>query len=66
MGFDHGANVIMPNLSPATVRKQYQLYDGKICTGEEAAECNACMRGRVERIGFHIADSRGDHPDFIR
>lgn len=61
-----GANVMMPNLSPVNVRKKYLLYDGKICTGEEAAECNACMRGRVERIGFHVADSRGDHPDFIR
>lgn len=61
-----GANVMMPNLSPVKVRKKYLLYDGKICTGEEAAECNACMKARVERIGFHIADSRGDHPDFIR
>jgi biotin synthase len=61
-----GANVMMPNLSPVNVRKKYLLYDGKICTGEEAAECNACMRGRVERIGFHVVDSRGDHPDFIR
>ena len=60
-----GANVMMPNLSPVNVRKKYLLYDGKICTGEEAAECNACMRRRVERIGFHVEDSRGDHPDFI-
>ena len=61
-----GANVMMPNLSPVNVRKKYLLYDGKICTGEEAAECTACLRGRVERIGFHVADSRGDHPDFIK
>lgn len=60
-----GANVMMPNLSPAKVRDKYLLYDGKICTGEEAAECNVCLRKRVERIGFHVADSRGDHPDFI-
>ena len=61
-----GANVMMPNLSPANVRKKYLLYDGKICTGEEAAECNQCMRRRVERIGYHIADTRGDHPDFLK
>ena len=60
-----GANVMMPNLSPSDVRGKYLLYDGKICTGEEAAECNVCMRRRVERIGFHVADSRGDHPDFL-
>ena len=61
-----GANVMMPNLSPANVREKYLLYDGKICTGEEAAECNQCMRRRVERIGYHIADTRGDHPDFVK
>ncbi|MCR5328412.1 MAG: [FeFe] hydrogenase H-cluster radical SAM maturase HydE [Saccharofermentans sp.] len=60
-----GANVMMPNLSPSNVRDKYLLYDGKICTGEEAAECNACLRGRVSRIGFHVVDSRGDHPDFV-
>ena len=60
-----GANVMMPNLSPSNVREKYLLYDGKICTGEEAAECNACLRRRVDRIGFHVADSRGDHPDFV-
>ena len=60
-----GANVMMPNLSPSDVRKKYLLYDGKICTGEEAAECNQCLRRRVERIGYHVADSRGDHPDFV-
>ena len=60
-----GANVMMPNLSPVKVRDKYLLYDGKICTGEEAAECNQCMRRRVEHIGFHVADTRGDHPDFV-
>ncbi len=59
-----GANVLMPNLSPADVRDKYLLYDGKICTGEEAAECNLCLRRRIEKIGFHVEDSRGDHPDF--
>ncbi len=59
-----GANVLMPNLSPANVREKYLLYDGKICTGEEAAECNACLRNRMEKIGFHVAGGRGDHPDF--
>ncbi|MBO4395255.1 MAG: [FeFe] hydrogenase H-cluster radical SAM maturase HydE [Eubacterium sp.] len=59
-----GANVLMPNLSPVNVRGKYLLYDGKICTGDEAAECNACLRKRIENIGYHVVDSRGDHPDF--
>ena len=55
-----GANVIMPNLSPSDVRDKYLLYDGKICTGDEAAECRMCMERRMERIGYHVTVSRGD------
>ena len=55
-----GANVIMPNLSPTGVRGKYLLYDGKICTGDEAAECRACLAGRVRSIGYEIAVGRGD------
>ena len=32
-GVQAGANVVMPNLSPTNVRKKYELYDNKICTG---------------------------------
>ena len=38
-----GANVVMPNLSPVSVREKYKLYDGKICTGEESAQCMSCL-----------------------
>ena len=38
-GIQSGANVVMPNLSPVNVRDKYKLYDNKICTGDEAAEC---------------------------
>ncbi len=56
-----GANVVMPNLSPVGVRKQYSLYDNKICTGDESAQCIACMGLRMESIGFHIVADRGDY-----
>jgi biotin synthase len=55
-----GANVVMPNLSPKAVRKLYSLYDNKICTGDEAAECRLCMEGRIRSIGFVPAMVRGD------
>jgi biotin synthase len=55
-----GANVVMPNLSPAGVRGKYLLYDNKICTGDEAAECVRCMARRVENVGFQIVQNRGD------
>ncbi len=59
-----GANVVMPNLSPKTVRKKYTLYDNKICTGEEAAECIICLKRRLAGIGHEIAVGRGDHIGF--
>ncbi|MDR0503620.1 MAG: [FeFe] hydrogenase H-cluster radical SAM maturase HydE [Treponema sp.] len=60
LGLKAGANVIMPNLSPVSVRKQYALYDNKICTGEEAAECRGCLDRRVNAAGYQIVISRGD------
>lgn len=56
-----GANVVMPNLSPVAVRKDYSLYDNKICTGEEAAECVGCLGRRIESIGYHLEFTRGDY-----
>ena len=63
-GLMAGANVVMPNLSPVVVRAKYLLYDGKICTGDEAAECRCCMQRRIESVGRRVSVSRGDHPDF--
>jgi biotin synthase len=60
-GIKAGANVVMPNLSPLSVRKKYELYNGKICTGDEAAECRSCIEGRIKRAGFEVDLSRGDN-----
>ena len=55
-----GANVVMPNLSPTAVRKKYELYDNKICTGEESAQCRDCLNGRMRSVGYEIVTHRGD------
>lgn len=55
-----GANVVMPNLSPVAVRKKYELYDNKICTGEESAQCRGCLARRMESIGYRLVVDRGD------
>lgn len=55
-----GGNVVMPNLSPIVNRKLYELYDDKICTGDEAAECKMCLGRRMERIGYQLSSERGD------
>ena len=59
-GLQAGANVVMPNLSPLGVRKKYALYDGKLCTGEEAAQCIGCLSRRVASVGCRIVTARGD------
>jgi biotin synthase len=66
MGLRCGANVIMPNLSPADVRSKYLLYDGKRATGNEAAESIRLIRRELEAEGFEAVISRGDHIAFSR
>ena len=56
-----GANVVMPNLSPTNVRSKYMLYDNKICTGDEAAQCINCLKRRMESVGCRIVTDRGDY-----
>ncbi len=62
MGIKAGANVVMPNLSPVGVRKKYELYNNKICTGEESAQCRGCLEARMASVGCHLAVDRGDAP----
>ena len=59
-GIKAGANVVMPNLSPISVRKKYELYNGKLCTGEEATQCIGCLSARVASVGYKIVTARGD------
>lgn len=59
-GFDAGANVVMPNLSPSERRADYALYDNKLCTGAEAAESIEMLRGLIERAGYTMDMGRGD------
>ncbi len=60
LGILSGANVIMPNLSPKSVREKYQLYDNKIFTGCEAAEGIDKLKEELNAIGYTIAIDRGD------
>ncbi|MBE6741951.1 MAG: [FeFe] hydrogenase H-cluster radical SAM maturase HydE [Ruminococcaceae bacterium] len=56
-----GANVLMPNLSPSFAKKNYNLYDNKICTGDEAAKCIECLKQRIKKTGCEITVARGDY-----
>ncbi len=56
-----GANVVMPNLSPASFRKDYTLYDNKLSDGAEAAESRNALDERLKRIGYETVTDRGDY-----
>lgn len=56
-----GANVVMPNLSPAARREDYALYEGKACSGAESAEGLGDLRKELQGIGYDIVTDRGDH-----
>lgn len=60
MGILAGANVVMPNLSPASVRKKYMLYDNKLSDGAESAQSMDTLAKRMEAIACRIAVGRGD------
>ncbi|MDO4502072.1 MAG: [FeFe] hydrogenase H-cluster radical SAM maturase HydE [Coriobacteriia bacterium] len=59
-GMLSGANVVMPNLSPKSVRESYDLYDNKVSNGQEAAEGTALLRASMEAIGYEVVVDRGD------
>ena len=56
----------MPNLSPVSVRKKYELYDNKICTGDESAQCRTCLESRMRSIGYQVVTARGDAAGFTQ
>ena len=60
MGILAGANVVMPNLSPESVRKKYAIYDGKLSDGSEAAEGLEKLKKSMKKIGYAIVEDRGD------
>ena len=60
-----GANVVMPNLSPAAVRKKYALYDNKLSDGAESAGCVTELKKRMSSIGYKVVTARGDYKNFF-
>lgn len=55
-----GANVVMPNLSPASVRKKYMLYNNKVSDGAESAQSRKILEEKMASIGYRVVTDRGD------
>ena len=59
-GILSGANVVMPNLSPESARKKYELYNNKLNTGAENAFHMNELKNKINNIGYEIVVARGD------
>lgn len=66
-GMDHrqdglraGANVLMPNFTPAPYRKLYEIYPGKRCVDEAVGACGQCAESMAAAIGRKIDYSKGE------
>lgn len=60
-----GANIIMPNITPAKYRTDYKLYENKPCTDEAADDCLSCLDVRISLTGNEVGyDQWGDSQHF--
>jgi biotin synthase len=57
-----GANVVMPNVTPAAFRERYRIYPNKICLREEPEHCRGCVEGWIKSLGREVADGMGHSP----
>lgn len=64
LALSRGANIVMPNLTPKKYRALYEIYPAKACIDETAADCRACMHGRIRSIGRQVGKGRGDSRSF--
>lgn len=61
-----GANVVMPNATEGEFRAKYELYPGKICTGDTPDKCRGCIQNKIESIGRTVNCSYGFHGDYLK
>ena len=59
LALQRGANVFMPNDTPARHRKDYLLYPGKPCVDETADQCAGCVLARISAIGRDVGKGPG-------
>lgn len=62
LGLQRGANVLMPNITPARYRALYRIYPAKACLSEPDRQGADHLRRRIERLGRQVGSGRGDAP----
>jgi biotin synthase len=66
MGLCWGANVIMPNLTPASYRRLYEIYPDKAASTETAEQSRAAALRQIAALGRVAGQGRGDSPHFLQ
>ncbi|MCF7925691.1 MAG: [FeFe] hydrogenase H-cluster radical SAM maturase HydE [Candidatus Izimaplasma sp.] len=61
-----GANVFMPNVGPTEYKKDYEIYQNKICVTDTTETCYICVRGRISQYQHQVNFGVGDHVDIER
>jgi biotin synthase len=59
LGWQRGANLFMPNLTPLKYRRLYEIYPAKACIAEPDVNCLGCLNLRVQEIGRHLGQGPG-------
>jgi biotin synthase len=59
LGLKAGANVVMPNLTPALYRRMYEIYPDKACIDESATDCSQRLRGQIHSLGRFAGEGQG-------
>ena len=57
-GILHGCNVIIPNITPRIVRKNYQLYANKPFIEQEPSDTNHFLQTSIEKTGRSVGLNR--------
>ena len=65
LGLARGANIVMPNLTPPQYRALYEIYPGKACVSETAAQCAHCLDARIRAIGRVPGTGPGWRPGHV-
>ena len=60
MGVLAGCNVVMPNISPMSVRRKYMLYDNKLNADTETEAAYEAVKSSMKAIGYEVVCDRGD------
>lgn len=59
LGLARGANVVMPDVTPARYRALYEIYPGKANPGATDADCDTALRRAIERMRRQVGTGAG-------